>query len=148
MQSQQQLKWAMAHALPFSTGGVAGPLWQGAVASAHWLPTSATAAVAGRGGCMLVTKVTLHFWHGSATAWFAKNLQMYHKREKPQAIKKKTKQKEAGRKQIKETLFREMLSMFSIKRRNLALAIFPSHSSLCFESCIGNCLGQLDTENM
>lgn len=48
------------------------------------------------------------------------------------AIKKKNpEQKEAGRKQIKETFFfGEMLSMFSIRRGNLALSLFPRLSAV------------------
>lgn len=43
--------------------------------------------------------------------------------------KKNTKQKEAGRKQMKQTFFGEILNMFFIKRGNLTLT-FPPLSSV------------------
>lgn len=104
---------------PASHGGGGGagppsePLWHSAVASAHRLTASATAAVAGRGGMYVCVESD-----AALLAWLSRSVIRQEPPDLPQegetsscfglesfAIKKKTKpkQKEAGRKQIKDT---------------------------------------------
>lgn len=119
------------------------PLWQGAVASAHWLTASATAAVAGRGGMYVCVESD-----AALLAWLSHSVIRQEPPDLPQegetssrsglessAIKKKkTKAKGSWEETNKRDIFFwEMLSMFSIKRRKLALSLFPSLSPVLGE---------------
>lgn len=138
--------YASAASLFFSTGRQEdGPSIRGSVhcrLPTGWLPLPRLRYERGV-GCMFVLKVTLRFWHGSATAWSGESLQFTTrgrnlKSLESSAIKKNPEQEEAERKQIKETF---LLSMFSIRSRNLALSSLPP--LLCvWKVASGDGLGQ------
>ena len=136
------------------------PLWRGTVFSARWLAASATAAVEGRGGMYVCVESD-----AALLAWLGHSVIRQETRYLPQEggkpqvplgwnlhqLKKKPKAKGSSEETNKiEHFSKEMLSMFSIRRRNPAASLFPSLSLVnVMRVTSGAGLDrQLDTENM